>query len=561
VVPVPASPSDSAAPSALGKYALLASLGRGGMADVFLAVARGPVGFNKLVVVKRLRGGEDAGRLQMFLDEARLSARLSHPNIVNTYEVGEAKGQYFIAMEYLEGQPLDSVLKSRSSSSPPAAPLDEPTAAFIAMQSLEALHYAHELTNYDGAPLEIVHRDVSPHNLFITYQGQVKLLDFGIAKASLNVTHTETGVLKGKVNYMAPEQFGGLNIDRRADVFALGIVLWEMLAGRPLFRGDVTSILMRVTSEDAPLLRTVRAEVSAEIEAIVAKALRRDPGERYATADAMRADLEHLLRGKQGEAEADLARALDETFAQTRDVVRARIKEFLADGSAKFEAASEPNLAQAAELLPSLFGNAESGGGASGSGSGARARSTADAAHAPRRSWRWVAVAAGMLLATGALMLYGKRSPALASTARTEAPAAAGPTTSDVHTETTEVHIETSPIGALIEWGGRPLARTPAEIDLPVGTQTLKISRDGYEPEIVTIDVQAHMPTARAIALRPKVEVAPALTPPPDTERRARVAPAPRTTTSTAAPTTAAPAPAESASRKKFRVVGEEDTP
>ena len=165
-----------------------------------------------------------------------------------------------------------------------------------------------------------------------------------------------------------------------------------------------------------------------------------------------------------------------------------------------------------------------------------------------------------MLLATGALLLYGKRSPALASTARTEAPAAVDPPTSDVRVETTEVHIETSPIGALIEWGGRPLARTPAEIDLPTGTQTLKISHDGYEPEIVTLDVQAHVPIARAIALRPKVEAAPPLKPPSDLAHRAPAAPTPRpgshTTTSTAAP-----APSDSVSRKKFRVVGEDDTP
>jgi hypothetical protein len=558
VVPVPASPSDSAAPSALGKYTLLASLGRGGTADVFLAVARGPVGFNKLVVVKRLRGGEDAERLQMFLDEARLSARLSHPNIVNTYEVGKARGQYFIAMEYLEGQPLDAVLKSRSSLSSPPAPLDEATAAFIAMQSLEALHYAHELADYDGTPLRIVHRDVSPHNLFITYQGQVKLLDFGIAKASQNVTHTETGVLKGKVSYMAPEQFGGQNLDRRADVFALGIVLWEMLADRALFRGDVTSILMRLTTEDAPLLRTVRADVSPELEAIVAKALQRDLAERYATAEAMRADLEQVLHGKQAEAEAALARALDETFAQARDAVRARIKAFLADGSGRFAAASEPNLAQAAELLPSLFGNAQSGAGESGSGGGER--SAAKAAQAPRRSWRWVAVGAGVLLATGALALYGRRAPALASTARTSAPAVVEPTT-------TKVHVETSPSGALVEWDGRPLARTPADVDLPAGTQTLKISRDEYEPEIVTFDVEPHVPIVRAIVLRAKVEVAPAATAtaPPDPAPPARAASrsAAHATTSNAppAPKTAAPAPAESAPRKKFRVVGEEDTP
>jgi serine/threonine protein kinase len=175
---------EAVAPAALGKYSPFARLGHGGMADVFLAVARGPVGFNKLAVVKRLHRSED---LQMFLDEARLSARLSHPNIVNTYEVGEASGQYFIAMEYLEGQPLQAILTDWSAR---GVKIEETVAAFAAMQALRGLHYAHELADYDGTPLHVVHRDVSPQNLFITYQGEVKLLDFGIAKAALNSTQT-----------------------------------------------------------------------------------------------------------------------------------------------------------------------------------------------------------------------------------------------------------------------------------------------------------------------------------------------------------------------------------
>ena len=292
-----AGPSQSGAPASLGKYAPFARLGQGGMADVFLAVARGPVGFNKLTVVKRLRNPDDKERLDMFLDEARLSARLGHPNIVNTYEVGEAKGQYFIAMEYLEGQPLQAILSKATSRE---KPLDEVVAAFVAMQSLKGLHYAHELADYDGTPLHVVHRDVSPHNLFVTYQGEVKLLDFGIAKATMNVSRTETGVLKGKARYMAPEQISERNVDRRADVFALGIVLWEMLAGKGLFRGDVASIVSRMTTDDPPLLRTIRPEVSPELERIVAMSLRRDVAARYQTADAMRADLEVFLAGRRG---------------------------------------------------------------------------------------------------------------------------------------------------------------------------------------------------------------------------------------------------------------------
>src|SRR4051812_41040487 len=170
---------ESNAPAAMGKYDPVARIGHGGMADVFLAVARGPQGFNKLSVVKRLRNPDDSSHVEMFLDEARLSARLSHPNIVNTYEVGESRGKFYIAMEYLEGQPLHGLLAWLSSR---GEGLNETLAAWIAVQALRGLHYAHELADYDGTPLSVVHRDVSPHNLFLTYGGEVKLLDFGIAK-------------------------------------------------------------------------------------------------------------------------------------------------------------------------------------------------------------------------------------------------------------------------------------------------------------------------------------------------------------------------------------------
>ena len=188
--------------TAFGKYQLFASLGRGGMADVFLAVARGQMGFNKLAVVKRLRQvlAEEPAFRTMFLDEARLAARLGHPNIVHTYEVGEQNGVYFIAMEYLEGQSLNKVLKEALRRQ---EALEPEVGARIIADALGGLSYAHTLGDYDGRPLEIIHRDVSPHNIFVTYDGHTKLVDFGIAKAALSSTETEVGVLKGKVAYMS----------------------------------------------------------------------------------------------------------------------------------------------------------------------------------------------------------------------------------------------------------------------------------------------------------------------------------------------------------------------
>ena len=278
----------------MGKYTPLARLAHGGMADVFLAVARGPMGFNKLTVVKRLRNSEEEIHVQMFLDEARLAARLNHPNIVHTYEVGEVGGKFFIAMEYLEGQSLFQLLEvlwDRSQG------LSEPMAAFVASAALKGLHHAHELSDFDGTPIGIVHRDISPHNLFITTTGEVKLLDFGIAKARVNTARTETGVLKGKVRYMAPEQVVGKPVDRRLDIFAFGVVLWEMLARRPLFEGDAVTILTRIATEPCPSVRSARPEVSEELDLIVGKALRQEPDDRYPTAEAMREDLERFYAG------------------------------------------------------------------------------------------------------------------------------------------------------------------------------------------------------------------------------------------------------------------------
>src|SRR5215472_8899241 len=175
--------------SAFGKYQLFASLGRGGMADVFLAVARGPMGFNKLAVVKRLRAqlADDPSFRNMFLDEARLAARLNHPNVVHTYEVGEQDGVYFIAMEYLEGQALNKVIHEAVKSN---KVFDESFCARVVSDALSGLNHAHELKDYDGKPLSIIHRDISPHNVFVTYGGVVKLVDFGIAKAALSSTET-----------------------------------------------------------------------------------------------------------------------------------------------------------------------------------------------------------------------------------------------------------------------------------------------------------------------------------------------------------------------------------
>jgi serine/threonine protein kinase len=500
--------SSSHPPPALGKFVPFARLGQGGMADVFLAVARGPVGFNKLVVVKRLRNTDDSMHLDMFLDEARLSARLSHPNIVNTYEVGEAKGQYFIAMEYLEGQPLQGLMTTKAKL---GERLDETMIAFITMQALKGLHYAHELTDFDGSKLLVVHRDVSPHNLFLTYQGEVKLLDFGIAKAQSNKTHTETGVLKGKVRYMAPEQMSEKDIDRRADVWGLGVVLWEMLAGRPLYTGDVASILTRIHEDGPPSIREAREGLSPELEAIVNKSLRRDLAARYQTADEMREDLERFLRGKEGAADSALARLMNDTFAETRDAVRARIKAFVADMPSQPSGAhSTPDLAQAAEQLPTLFGDTGGSGPRMSEGAiplvsgsvyvpnptaSTTMRST-PAPPAPGKGKWWILATAVAVAGVGVFAVRGQLAHGPAAPAPATVPAPAPPTSSPVY-------IESSPPGARIEWNGRTVGQAPGDVQLPAGPQTLVISLDGYQSQTLVVEVQPNAPTARAFVMRP----------------------------------------------------------
>ena len=280
----------------LDKYRLVARLGTGGMAEVFLAVLQGPVGFQRLLVVKRLRGDlmGDTTYEGMLLAEARLAARLHHPNIVQTFEVGEDGKCPFIVMEYLDGQPLHRIAQAARTN---PAILDPIMAATIIAEALSGLHYAHELADYDGTPLNIIHRDISPQNLFVTYDGEVKLVDFGIAKASLDEVATEVGVVKGKLTYMSPEQTRCETLDRRTDIFAMGVVFWELLANRRLFGGDnpveaINAIHGGVRPKAAEFVGT---GVPPELDAVCARALQPDAARRFQTAVEMRECIEDFL--------------------------------------------------------------------------------------------------------------------------------------------------------------------------------------------------------------------------------------------------------------------------
>jgi eukaryotic-like serine/threonine-protein kinase len=267
--------------TAIGRYVIRRRLAEGGMAEVYLAHATGPEGFSKDVVIKVVRSflSSDQQFIDMFINEARLSSRLNHANVVQIFDFGKHEQSYFIAMEYVRGASLFDLRKRCRDRGIPFPPT---LVAEIGAQVARGLQYAHSLSD-KGKGLGIVHRDVTPHNVLLSFDGAVKLTDFGIAKAS--TTHTAPGVLKGKFAYMAPEQARGETVDSRTDIFALAVVLWEMLTGSRLFDGDSELAVLRAVQESliAPPSR-LNPDVPGELSDMVLKALSRPPDERYSTA-------------------------------------------------------------------------------------------------------------------------------------------------------------------------------------------------------------------------------------------------------------------------------------
>ncbi|HSG66393.1 MAG TPA: serine/threonine-protein kinase, partial [Gammaproteobacteria bacterium] len=277
-------------PQQIGRYEVVAPLAVGGMGQLLLARERGPAGFERLVVVKLIRPqvADNAAIVEAFLREARLVARLNHPNIVQIIELGELEaGDYFIAMEYIEGSTVEElqVLTQRSGG---RVPLD--VVVSIAVQSCRGLEVAHDLRDADGTHVGLIHRDVSPQNLMCTTRGFVKLLDFGIAKTTVGGETTESGALKGKPGYFSPEQAQARALDRRTDIFSLGAVIWELVAGEPLFQaGGAFGTLRAVLDKPIPSLTKFGADEA--LDAIVQRALTRDREQRYPDASAFRAAL------------------------------------------------------------------------------------------------------------------------------------------------------------------------------------------------------------------------------------------------------------------------------
>jgi Protein kinase domain len=274
------------APPRIGRYQVIGKLANGGMAEAYLALSGELPALRSLVVVKRILPHLSSQEqfVRMFLDEARIGALLDHPNIVRIFEVGRDGDDYFLAMEPVRGKPLSAVLRRAVGAK---RPLSHAQAAFIVGQAANGLGYAHALTDAAGSPLNIVHRDISPQNILLSFDGAVKVIDFGVASALGRITETIPGGLKGKIEYMSPEQASGDSADRRSDIFALGVVLWEALSGRRLFRRRTELETMRAIF-DEPIPRVPNAaSIPPRLEKIVMRALEREPEDRFQDAREM----------------------------------------------------------------------------------------------------------------------------------------------------------------------------------------------------------------------------------------------------------------------------------
>jgi hypothetical protein len=348
-----------------GRFEILGRIGRGGMAEILLARERSPAGSTRHLVIKRvLPDIADHGEMMhMFLDEARVVMGLSHPNLCQIYEVGEQEGTWFIAMEWVSGVTLHQLIKRALS----AADIDYAVISRVVSHCAEALHHAHTARDAEGRSLHLVHRDVSPHNLMVAYDGRVKLLDFGIAKSTKSTHQTEAGIVKGKVCYMAPEQWLCNPLDARTDVFALGVCLYEALTGRVLFKRETQSEVMRaVLREPVPPLLEAAPDVPLALSDIVHRALAFKPEDRFQTALEMSDALERFLASRaealSSARVAGYVRRLFRTEVELGPVLERSVRGAHLASAPVVLPPLPPALLGLPKITPSLFGLGEPGG-------------------------------------------------------------------------------------------------------------------------------------------------------------------------------------------------------
>lgn len=496
----------------IGKYRVVAELAKGGMGNVYLAIVQGPGGFNKLVAVKELKPElcDDETYVTMFLEEARLAARLAHPNIVQTNEVGSDGNRHYMIMEYLDGRTLYRVGRhlSRYDGFPVGAHLR------IIAESLIGLHYAHELCDFDGESFGIVHRDVSPLNVIVTFDGQTKVLDFGIAKSADSALETRTGILKGRIAYMAPEQACGGKVDRRADIYSAGVMIWEAAAGRRLWpKMTDVEVLTHVLREGPPSLRAACPSAPPELDAICARAMAREIDERYPTAAALAEDLEaHLatrhdvvpmreigaLVGRSFEAERrKMSAVIEESILRARDSPQSGRLATLNRTSGTQTVTFVRGQREERESVPSLLAQPSSdpslqigvpAGARMGDEGRLRGQGEASAARSPL-GWMVATTAACLVSIVVALALTHRANPspsieALAPAGQTSAAPAAAP--APVEPQLVDITVRVTPQTAQITIDGVAVRGNPyrVRIEKDVRTHRIVAQAEGFEPKV-----------------------------------------------------------------------------
>jgi serine/threonine-protein kinase len=472
-------------PRQFGKYTLLRRLAAGGMAELFLALHRSVAGFEKLIVIKRILPSmnQDKGFIDMLLHEARIAATLSHPNIVQIFDVGQAEGTFFIAMEHIHGEDIQSIVRAMKKKELTEFPLEHTLSIVLGMCA--GLAYAHEKRDLDGRPLAIVHRDISPRNIVVSFTGDVKIVDFGIAKSGHEPGEdTAAGQLKGKAPYMSPEQASGQPIDWRSDIFAAGVMLFELTTGKRLFKGaSEFETLKLICEKEYPLPSDVRAGYPPALEAIVMRALEKDRAQRYQSAREMQADLEAFVR---------------EDRIAVSQVALTRWMEMLFEDKLAQQKEALQDIKQLADVIaaqqqhaPSMYEGATS----TTTGVIGALSSLSDLPPPPRRSPVGAVAAIGVALVVGGGVFWLRHEDSARQAA--EAEAKAHEPTPAAETEAKgSLDITTKPDGCAIWINGdlRP-ETTPAKVaKLPFGRAIkLKLTKEGleaYREEVTLTEAQ-----------------------------------------------------------------------
>ncbi len=468
-----------------GNYVLVSQLGRGGMAEVYKAKVGGVQGFQKTVCVKRIlrQHAEDKHFVEMFVNEAKISARLSHPNIVQVHELGEIDGEFFMAMEFVHGRDLLRVLRAHGTDGAPPPPV----CAYIAKEMCKALAHAHDFVNENGQRQPIIHRDVSPQNVMISYDGVVKLVDFGIAKAleGHQMEETRTGALKGKFAYMAPEQLDGQKASAVTDIFSVGVTLFEMLTGRRLFKGNTDyDTLVRVKTQPVPPPSELNPQVPADLDRICATALQRDPQLRYQRASQMARDLEQFC-GRVGFTSEDMKEFMHHLFPNREEVP---------DGVVQMATPMSQSGASRSGVMPMT------GSGSvrvrvstsSGTSTGTSAETPSGKAAAKKGSGGLIAAAALVLVVAGggafAYMHFAGGKETKATAAEPGEPVATHPKKAVDYVDDDTVLINSNPPGAEVLDGPKLLGTTPVTVKLAGDNLLVRLSKSGYDDLTYTIN-------------------------------------------------------------------------